>query len=266
MVGHAGRTLSESVTTTAPLVIGATGGSGTRVVARLARHAGYDLGRNLNEAEDALDFYSFHEKWINPFVSAERRGSSLSGSNAELMNAEFQSALDRHCPPNLRVDRRWGWKAPRSIYLLAFLHRQLPGLKFIHVLRDGRDMVLSPNQNQLRKHGAAVLTWPERWFRSTPEQSLLLWERINLRAAEFGKSNLGENYLLVRFEDLCGKPVETTAHIMNFLGARVEPEPVARAEISPPSSLQRWRNYPPALIAKLEQVGENSLRKFEYLA
>lgn len=266
MVGHAKRTLNGAVATSGPLVIGATGGSGTRVVARLARHAGYDLGRNLNEAEDALEFYSFHEKWINPFVSAERNGRSLSMSDSALMDADFQSALERHCPVNLRTDRRWGWKAPRSIYLLGFLHRQLPGLKFIHVLRDGRDMVLSPNQNQLRKHGVAVLPWRDRWFRSTPERGLILWETVNLRAAELGESDLRENYLLVRFEDLCGKPVETTAHIMNFLGARVDPEPVARAEISPPSTLQRWRSYPTPLIAKLDELGRNSLRKFGYLA
>jgi hypothetical protein len=254
------------VTASGPLVIGATGGSGTRVVARLARHAGYDLGRNLNSAEDALEFYSFHEKWINPFVSAERHGRTLAKSEADRMEAEFQTALERHYPANLRTERRWGWKAPRSIYLLPFLHRQFPGLRFIQVLRDGRDMVLSPNQNQLRKHGAAVLTWWERLFRSTPGQALLLWERVNLQAAEFGQSSLRENYLRVRFEDLCAKPVEATTYIMNFLGARVDPEPVACAEISPPPTLQRWRNYPPGLIANLEELGGNSLRKFGYLA
>jgi len=252
--------------TPGPLVIGATGGSGTRVVARLARHAGYDLGRNLNEAEDALEFYPFHEKWINPFLAAERHHRALSKSESELMDIDFQSALERHCPANLRAGRRWGWKAPRSIYLLPFLHRHLPDYKFIHVLRDGRDMVLSPNQNQLRKHGPAVMDWKERWFRSAPERALLLWERVNMRAAEFGQSELGENYLLVRFEDLCAKPVETTAHIMNFLGAPVNPEAIARAEISPPASLQRWRNYPPRMIGKLEELGGNSLRKFGYLA
>ena len=250
--------------TSGPLVIGATGGSGTRVVARLARHAGYDLGRNLNEAEDALEFYSFHEKWINPFVSAERRGGSLPKSQLERMNAEFQSAVERHSPADSRVDR-WGWKAPRSIYLLPFLHQQFPDMKFIHVLRDGRDMVLSANQNQLRKHGSAVLSWRERFFWSPPGRALLLWERVNVGAAEFGESNLGENYLRVRFEDLCAKPVETTGHIMNFLSVRIDPGPIARAEISPPATLQRWRKYPPALIAKLETLGRGSLRKFGYL-
>jgi len=254
-----------AVTNAAPVVIGATGGSGTRVIARLARHAGYDLGRNLNSAEDALEFYSFHEKWINPFVSAERRGTALPKSEAEQMEMEFRSALERHQPADLRTDRRWGWKAPRSIYLLPFLHRQLPNLKFIHVLRAGRDMILSANQNQLRKHAPAVLTLPERLFRSLPERALLLWARVNVRAAEFGETNLRENYLRLRFEDLCARPVETTVQLMNFLGARADAEPIARAEISPPATLQRWRSYPAPLIAKLEKLGRDSLRRFGYL-
>lgn len=262
MVEYAKRSIE--VTASAPLVIGATGGSGTRVVARIARHAGYDLGRNLNSAEDALQFYSFHDKWINRFVRAELRGGRLSDAQLERMKFEFQSALDRH--RSLESAALWGWKAPRSIYLLSFLHGQFPNLKFIHVLRDGRDMALSRNQNQLNKHGAAVLTWPERLFCSKPERSLLLWERVNFQAAEFGDSTLHQNYLRVRFEDLCAKPVEMTVQIVNFLGARVDPEAIARTEIAPPSTLQRWRTYPPQLVAKLEQLGADSLRKFGYLA
>lgn len=262
MVEYAKRPIK--VTASAPLIIGATGGSGTRVVARIARHAGYDLGRNVNSAEDALEFYSFHDRWINRFVRAERHGGRLSDVELERMNLEFQSALDRHRPSSSQTTQ-WGWKAPRSIYLLSFLHGQFPGLKFIHVLRDGRDMALSKNQNQLNKHGVAVLTWPERLFHSKPERSLLLWERVNLHTAEFGESTLHQNYLRVRFEDLCANPVELTARIVNFLGARIDPESIARAEISPPSTLQRWRSHPPQLIAKREGLGAASLSKFGYL-
>ena len=190
------------MTASAPLIIGATGGSGTRVVARIARQAGYDLGRNVNSAEDALEFYSFHDKWINRFVGTERKGLRLTAGELERMKSEFQSALDRHWPSNSQT-MHWGWKAPRSIYLLLFLHEQFPNLKFIHVVRDGRDMALSRNQNQLNKHGAAVLGWSERLFRSKPERSLLLWERVNLHAAEFAESKLHQDYLRVRFEDLC---------------------------------------------------------------
>jgi len=50
----------------------------------------------------------------------------------------------------------------------------------------------------------------ERLFSSSPERAMLLWGRVNVRAAEFGETHLLDNYLRVRFEDLCAKPVETT--------------------------------------------------------
>jgi hypothetical protein len=256
---------SVGVANFAPLVIGATGGSGTRVIARIAKLAGYNLGTKLNSAEDALEFYSFHDHWINPFVSARRCGGTLTPWQSARMKESFYAALAGHIPEAERRRVRWGWKAPRSIYLLAFLHAQFPQMKFIHVLRDGRDMALSPNQNQIRKHGRAVLSWRERFFRSVPERSILVWDRVNSQAADYGETSLRENYLRVRFEDLCTKPLETTVQILNFLEATIDPEPIARTEITPPASIGRWQTCPQQIVAKLEATAATSLRQFGYL-
>jgi hypothetical protein len=247
------------------LIIGATGGSGTRIVARLARHAGYDLGSHLNEAEDALEFYPFHDRWINPFIANEYRHVALPAREAERMRQGFQQALERHLSGSTSESAHWGWKAPRTVYLLSFLHAQFPKLKFIHVLRDGRDMAFSKNQNQFRKHGRAVLNWRERWFCPLPVRSLLLWERVNLRAAEYGEAQLCENYYRVRFEDLCQSPLETTKRILKFLEANVDAESFARSEISPPASIGRWRGHPAPLLARMGSAAAVSLRKFDYL-
>ena len=234
-------------------------------MARLARHAGYDLGSRLNAAEDALEFYSFHDRWINRFVGSEARHIGLPASEAERMRQEFQQALERHLSGSTAESTRWGWKAPRSIYLLPFLRAEFEQLKFIHLLRDGRDMALSKNQNQLRKHGRAVLHWRERLFHSVPERSALLWEKVNLCAADYAEMRLHDDYLRVRFEDLCVKPLETTVRILNFLDAPIDPEPIARTEIVPPKTLGRWRTCSAKLISDIEQVAQAALRRFEYL-
>src|SRR5471032_232665 len=123
---------SNSSSLPAPLIIGATGGSGTRVVARLARQAGYDFGTNLNESEDAMAFRPFHEKWINRFVAAQDRHRPFSKKESDRMTDDFEQAIAGHgC-----TGGHWGWKAPRTIYLLPFLHAKFPGLKFIHLIRD----------------------------------------------------------------------------------------------------------------------------------
>jgi len=245
-----------------PLVIGATGGSGTRVIARIARHAGYNLGAHLNGADDSLDFVSLHDTWINRVITAGSDGAEF----PEALKRDFQAALSKHLSStNAAANERWGWKAPRSIYLLPFLRAQFPGMRFIHVLRDGRDMALSKNQNQLRKHGRAVLRWWERWFFRRSIRSILLWHRINARAADFGEAQLGSAYLRIRFEDLCGAPVETTARILEFLSASVDPEEIARAEISPPKTLGRWQTQRASHIAAMQARAGESLRRFGYL-
>ena len=53
--------------------------------------------------------------------------------------------------------------------------------------------------------------------------------------------------------------------IAALLTERTHAVAAARAGISE-ATLQRWLKYPPHLIAKLERVGANSLRKFGYLA
>lgn len=257
---------SVGVAQSVPLVIGATGGSGTRVLARIAKHAGYNLGTNVNASEDALEFYAFHDTWINPFTGSQRSGQAMSSWQSARMIEDFYAALARHIPEPERRGTLWGWKAPRSIYLLPFLRNECPHLKFIHLLRDGRDMALSSNQNQLSKHGEAVLALSERLFRSTAQRSMLLWDKVNLRAADFGELRMPENYLRVRFEDLCAQPLETTTRIINFLGATIDPAPIARTEITPPKSLGRWRECSSRVIASLERTGALALRRFAYLA
>jgi sulfotransferase family protein len=228
----------------------------------LAQGGGYNLGKNLNQSEDALEFYAFHDTWINPYLAAHGR---LTPWQSARMKESFHAAVARHIPEPERRGMRWGWKAPRSIYLLPFLQAEFPQLKFIHLVRDGRDMAISSNQNQMRKHGPAILRSSERFFRSVPEGAILLWDRVNLRAAEFGESRLSENYLRVRFEDLCAEPAKTIGVVASFLDVAIDPKQFA-TEIIPPETLQRWKTCPDRLISKLEAQGANSLRKFGYLS
>ena len=253
--------ISHSSSQSAPLIIGATGGSGTRVVARLARQAGYDLGTNLNESEDAMAFRPFHEKWINRFIVNQDRHKPFSKKESDRMAADFEQAIASHgC-----AGEHWGWKAPRTIYLLPFLHAKFPGLKFIHLIRDGRDMAFSTNQNQLRKHGGAVLTRTERWSYPKPVRSILLWERVNLRAALYGEMHLRENYLRLRFEDLCRASIQSSRRITQFLHADVDAAAIARAEISVPVSIGRWQEETPEMVAEIEQAAAIALKKFGYM-
>lgn len=242
-------------------MIGATGGSGTRVTARIVRDAGTFIGTELNNYEDALTFGEFSDTWINRYVAAGEAGRD---ALTDEMLADYRVRLENHLSTKPADAVAWGWKEPRSIYLLPFFDEQMPTLRFLHFIRDGRDMAFSDNQQQLRKHGRTVFggKWPA-W--RAPLRSIELWNRVNLQAADFGERVLGDRYLRVRFEDLCNEPAETVARIFTFFGLEGDAEEVAAREVKPPGSLGRWRNEGKRIVADMERRAGESLSRFGYL-
>jgi GT2 family glycosyltransferase len=229
-----------------PGVIGATGGSGTRVIAEIVQRGGMFVGSDLNRSLDALDFAAFSDRWVGreqpPRAAAELRS---------LVLRQHEEA----------GERSFGWKEPRSVYLLPFLAAELPGLRFLHLVRDGRDMALSSNQVQLRKHGDAILGRSDE-----PEalRSISLWREVNLRAADFGERELGERYLRIRFEDLCARPVEATAEVLRFFGLAGDAAQIAAEVVQAPPTLGRWRQAEPELQGRLSERAADALERFGY--
>ena len=240
-----------------PGVVGATGGSGTRVIARILRRAGLFVGTELNESEDAWKLGAYSDRWINPYLSSP---AELPGTVEAAMLDDLAGVLDEHCAAIAEHPRPWGWKEPRSIYLLPFFHRHLPALRFLHVVRDGRDMALSENQNQLRKHGDAAGI---RADLPPAVRSMSLWSWINLGAKRYGEEHLGDRYLRIRFEDLCATPTPLAGRVLEFFGLNGDPEVAAR-DVIRPASLGRWRTVDPGTISELETVGRAALSELGY--
>jgi hypothetical protein len=216
------------------------------------RRGGMFIGTDLNVSEDALDFAAFSDRWINDVW----RGHEPPAMESELRALVVRQGADREL-----TEQPWGWKEPRSIYLLPFLHQQLPSLRFLHLVRDGRDMAYSSNQIQLRKHGAAILPPTDE---PQPLRSIALWSAVNLAAADYGESTLGERYLRLRFEDLCAEPVATVAAILDFFELDGDAELIAADEVSRPETFGRWRTQDPSLVEPLVRRAATAIARFGY--
>lgn len=253
-----------------PLLVGATGGSGTRAVAQLLHRAGVWIGPELNDSWDALPLGLYSNRWIDRFWAAT--GGWRQPLPAELRGAmveDLAQVLRDHLQPLLEGPERgrwaaWGWKEPRCMYLLPFWCSLFPGLRFLHLLRDGRDMAFSGNQNQLAKHGATVLG--SGWAARPPaERSIALWARVNSRVAAFGEKTLKERYLAVRFEELCAVPTQVARRILAFFGLPPELAGGAAEVVAPPATVGRFRGQDPEVVARLEAIAAPALARFGYL-
>lgn len=250
-------TISPELALRGPNVIGATGGSGTRALAKVLRTSGMYTGADLNAYEDALPFGAFSDRWINRFVATPDANRSL----AAAMRPDLDSVLAAHLATMPPSAPSWGWKEPRSIYLVSFFDGAMPSLRFLHFIRDGRDMAFSENQQQLRKHGRAVIGNVDpfrRWARS-----IRLWARINTEAADYCERALGDRYLRVRFEDLCAEPRRTIEQVFDFF--RIDADAAeASSVVRPPSTLGRWKARRPSTIDRLNELAGPALERFGY--
>jgi hypothetical protein len=256
-----GRVLSNAGRS--PVVIGAMGGSGTRVVARIIRDAGFFIGSRLNESEDSLDIADFLDRWILRYL--RRKAHPLTESEAKWMRVEFEECLTLHLGKMANSSAAWGWKEPRSIYLLPFFHEYFPEMKFIHFLRDGRDMAFSNNQNQLNNYGDVVQGLELR-HDPQPVRTAALWSTVNITAASFGEAHLGARYLSLKFEDLCSQPALVVKRIFSFLRVSGTDIGLAIKQISAPESIGRWKALSDRHLREriFEEAGL-ALEKFGYL-
>jgi len=134
---------------------------------------------------------------------------------------------------------QFGWKAPVSMLLLPFLREVFGPIKFLHVVRDGRDIALSRNMSPVKKfyksfYGNDGL--PAELPSSTdPTNSnntdvmnvlaMQLWNDWNLQVLEYEKKH-GTNandfdYLVMRTEDLLNPETkfQSLQQLADFVGS-----------------------------------------------
>jgi sulfotransferase family protein len=264
----------KGATGVTPVVILGTGGSGTRVLATLACEAGYFMGTNLNRPGDSSDLGQFTGRWANRYLRKSNwidemwRGSNRRGFGfPRAMAVDFRESIEEHRAAIEHPEARWGWKAPRTILILPFLFEMFRAAKVVHLVRDGRDIAYSRNQNQLRQHGHRVLPPSEKRV-PRAQASIMFWARVNLAAARYGAQFLGGSYLLLRYEDICSDPGEAAIQLVDFLASPVPRESMRSAGIEvvdPSDSLGRWRDREPGKTKALERLGGDALREFGYL-
>lgn len=248
----------------APVVIGGLGGSGTRVVARIVRRAGYFMGTNVTGAEDAVEFWEFYDRWINRYLFC--REVPLSAEEHKLMELDWSGFESRHRLVIPSENSLWGWKNPRSILLLPFLHRRYPEMKFIHVLRDGRDMAFSSTaQEQVKRHGPAIL---RSALTDAPlaVRTAACWAKINFDAASYGEVHMPGQYLVVVFEKLCVESRRVIDEIFDFLGVgAIDAAQIARELVTHPDTVGRWHGCADMNMLKDVQThAAKALEKFGY--
>jgi hypothetical protein len=112
-----------------------------------------------------------------------------------------------------------GDKTPRYVRSIAVLHELFPEARFVHLIRDGRDVCLSVMNWKKGPHflGGFVTS-------SDPvSTSALWWEWDVRRGSEAGNELKPQLYHEVRYESLVDRPDEVCAGLCRFLDLQYDP-------------------------------------------
>jgi hypothetical protein len=241
------------------LVVGGSDGSGTRAMVDALGRLGVamlidDTGTMDIDAVSLFDgkgWPQLVETILNITHSADYEFDDLPTSVQEQVRGELEKLKEEYerravhllakgKTENKRVAQgvEYGFKAPASLLLLPLLREVYGSIKFLHVVRDGRDVAFSKNQSPVRKFYDVYYknATERRSFYDQPESKSIkevmgmqLWNDWNLQTLEWEKKHTdGDSfdYLVMRAEDLVD-PVnkfESLTRLAGFVGSQKTPE------------------------------------------
>jgi hypothetical protein len=148
-------------------------------------------------------------------------------------------------PPDPSKYIGWGWKEPNTHIFIKYLTTYFPDFRYIHVLRHGLDMAYSANHQQFLNWETFNGFTVENKKNATPQNLLRYWIEANNQAVELGRTLLGENFLVIRLEDLCRYPKASIETMASFVGVDVDKDKLFQLSRLPvmPGSSGRYRNH-----------------------
>ncbi len=265
-----------------PYPIFCRGHSGGRLVCEAFIRNGISMG-NVTKAHKDSEFFSIraNEKireiilhaydYLDAEESARMRWQGLMRQAVE----EFVAAEIQH-------NGRFGWKIDPTIFTMPVVMDTFPNAKAVHVIRDGRDVMLSRLNarlehlddpvNRVMVFGSAeVETFMgrpinlEKTVKKLRNELEMLHWATSVEYGLLGRKYEGR-YLEVKYEDLCAAPQAEFKKIFDFLGAPFLDETRAwLKQTANTSRIGKWKTLPQELLAAPLQIGNELLRKLGYV-
>lgn len=252
-----------------PVVIMGRGHSGTRVVAWMVHHLGVDLGVDdeRTPSGDPVDRSLRHHLRI---VAERSIGNGATEAPGFLETNRFQRAMAGH----LRrrgvpvVPLRWGWKFPESYLTGPVIAQTFPGARFIHLVRDGRDLAFKRHLTDIADHRLARRILAREGATTAPHhlQAAKSWAFQVERFVEFAASLPDDRLLTIRYEELVIDPLGSVVRIADFLGVESTTAATRYASMEVSArDVASHRRYDAEQLRAVEEAIGPTLRRFGYL-
>jgi Sulfotransferase family len=160
-----------------------------------------------------------------------------------------------------------GDKTPSYVTRIPMLHGLWPSARFVHLIRDGRDVVLSLLAWKRTKLPSRIPGWREQPVIA----AALFWDRRVRLGVESGRGLGDRHYHEMRYESLITRPAEESARLCEFLGVPYDDAMLrfheGRERHQPGLSAKKaWRPITPGLRDWRSEMGPRDVERFEAAA
>lgn len=226
-----------------------------RFYQQLHRYGNLKDDRNLQRLVDDI----LKERWFQRCYHRLEFQTDSKSILAEVKDRTYRGVLEavfgqlcQHLGMN-----RWGDKTPEYLLDLPVLLKLFPDAKFIHVVRDGRDVALSAFQQPFGENNVVMAA---KDWRDT-------MERVNHCASELP----AHRFLEIKYEQLLQQPVMVFGKLIEFLeiddpqGEIIEFIERNVGQDIKQNNYEKWRtNWNRSRIIRFDRIAFRYLRQYEY--
>lgn len=156
-----------------------------------------------------IETVTSHRRWGDFRVDGEELARRISGIEPFDLGEALRAFYGLYAQKFGKT--RWGDKTPKYVHSMRLIHRLLPEARFVHIIRDGRDVALSTK---------------DLWFGpDSVEEAARKWRSLIEKARR--QSREVPHYLEIRYEDLVSETEPTLRRICEFVDLRWDPAMLA---------------------------------------
>ena len=231
-------------------------GSGTRVITKILKGVGFWVGD-----DDQLNNYVAGEPYdFIPLQRITQRTRGVKGGKLPLK--EFRGCVENNAQKHERVALKDG----NIMLFLPDVYSLFPDAKYILMARNGLDQILG----DYKMAEVCAPNWlsPKEMEMGFFEKRIIFWNKVYRFALDFAQQH-EDQFLVVKLEDLCDNPGSVIDIILRFVGVQplVDLVDKERAHIGRRFTSQDvgGHYYDSSSLQKLEQLGEETLKRLKYL-
>jgi len=243
-----------------PIVLMGRGHSGTRLLSTICDLLGVSLFANNKSGSGDTSDTKFTKAIISSACDVMGSGNKLEGIDV------FKKAVWKYFLLHDGAEK-WGWKFPETFLIPEIVHATFPNAKYIHILRDGRDLAFKSHltDNPLKKLGKLILKKLDTFDKPAHIQAASSWAYQVNNFLSFSDSLPSNQIMHFKFEALCTDPIKISTQIADFLELPMTDDCLNFIKKIDASKIGQYKENDPTKLAEVSQYLQSDLKKLNYL-